>query len=62
MSPNPTVVLVIAFHALRVEMKRRIHSVTVQEQQIWLSQVLSGHYVYFGIVGNHSSEAFFKYA
>jgi hypothetical protein len=33
----------------------------VREQQIWLSQVLRGHYGYFGVVGNHRSmEAFFK--
>jgi hypothetical protein len=33
----------------------------VHEQQLWLSQVLRGHYGYFGVVGNHRSmEAFFK--
>jgi RNA-directed DNA polymerase len=46
--------------ALRVEMKRRVH-IPVQEQQLWLSQVLRGHYGYFGVVGNHRSmEAFSK--
>jgi hypothetical protein len=41
-------------------MKRRLH-IPVREQQIWLSQVLRGHYGYFGVVGNHRSmEAFFK--
>ena len=52
--------LIGKLQALRVEMKRRIH-IPVREQQLWLSQVLRGHYGYFGVVGNHSSmEAFFK--
>ena len=52
--------LIGKLQALRVEMKRRLH-IPVREQQIWLSQVLRGHYGYFGVVGNHRSmEAFFK--
>ena len=42
-----------------MEMKRRLH-IPVCEQQVWLSQILRGHYGYFGVVGNHRSmEAFF---
>jgi len=45
---------------LRMEMKRRIH-IPVREQQVWLSQVLRGHYGYFGVVSNHRSlETFHK--
>jgi len=52
--------LIGKLQALRVDMKRRLH-IPVREQQIWLSQVLRGHYGYFGVVGNHRSmEAFFK--
>lgn len=36
---------------LRVEMKRRIH-IPVSEQCIWLSQVLRGHYGYYGVISN----------
>jgi group II intron reverse transcriptase/maturase len=37
---------------LRVEMRKRWHS-KVPEQHIWLSQVLRGHYRYYGLIFNH---------
>jgi group II intron reverse transcriptase/maturase len=40
--------------ALRQEMRRRWHS-KVPEQHAWLSQVLRGHYRYYGLIFNHRS-------
>jgi len=37
---------------LRVELRRRWH-ITVPEQHAWLSQVLRGHYGYYGLIFNH---------
>ena len=37
--------------AMRVEMKRRMHS-PMQAQHQWLSQVLRGHYGYYGVISN----------
>ena len=39
---------------LRVQMRRRWH-VCVPEQHAWLSQVLRGHYGYYGLIFNHRS-------
>src|ERR1019366_7440000 len=43
--------LVGKLKALRMEMKRRLH-IPVKEQQEWLSQILRGHYGYYGVVSN----------
>ena len=37
--------------AMRVQMKRRMH-IPMQAQHQWLSQVLRGHYGYYGVVSN----------
>ena len=37
---------------LRAEMRKRWH-VKVPEQHTWLSQVLRGHYAYYGLIFNH---------
>ena len=39
---------------LRGEMRKRWH-VKVPEQHVWLSQVLRGHYRYYGLIFNHRS-------
>jgi RNA-directed DNA polymerase len=39
---------------VRVEMKRRLHE-PVKEQHKWLSQVLRGHYGYYGVIFNYRS-------
>jgi RNA-directed DNA polymerase len=39
---------------LRVELRKRWH-VKMPEQLTWLSQVLRGHYNYYGLISNHQA-------
>jgi group II intron reverse transcriptase/maturase len=45
---------------LRLEARRRMHW-SVRKQQLWLSAVLRGHYVYYGLLGNSRALSDFAY-
>ena len=52
--------LVGKLKTLRIGMRRRMH-IPVKEQQVWPSQILRGHYGYYGIVGNiYALQAFYE--
>ena len=46
--------------ALRIEARRQMHA-PMSDQQVWLSQVLRGHYVYYGLPSNYRAMQLFYY-
>jgi group II intron reverse transcriptase/maturase len=50
--------LVKKLQALRLEARRRMHA-PMSDQQLWLSQVLRGHYAYYGLPSNYRAMQLF---